>query len=62
MKPCMTLETSSVKYKRASIAITTWLSVIFPLYEELVTFSPWYVEEKYVLFKVNLGEITMLAR
>ena len=61
MKPCMTLEMNWVKYKRDCTTITTWLSIILPLYDELVTFSPWYVEGKYILFDVNLGENTMLA-
>lgn len=37
MKPCMTLEARWVKKKRPCVAITTWLLVILPLYEELVT-------------------------
>lgn len=40
MKPRVTHETSWVKYKRVCKAIATWLSVILPLYDELVTLSP----------------------
>lgn len=40
---------------------TTLFSIILPLYEEIVTFSPWYVDGKYVLFEVNLGENTMIV-
>jgi len=36
----MTLEASWVKHKRACKTINTWLFVILPLYDELVTFSP----------------------
>ena len=40
MKPCVTHETSWVKYKGVCTTIATWLSFILPLYEELVTLSP----------------------
>ena len=40
MKPCLTHESRWVKYKRDCAAIATWLSVILPLYDELVTLSP----------------------
>jgi len=39
MKPCMNLEMSWVKYKRACTTIATWLSTILPLYEDIVAFS-----------------------
>ena len=62
MKPCVTLEVSWVKYKRTRAIINTWLSVILPLSEELVIFNPGYIDGKYILFEVNLGENTMLTR
>ena len=61
MKPCVNPETGWVKYKRPCATITTFLSIILPMYGELVIFSPCYGNGKYVLFKVNLGENTMLA-
>ena len=62
MKPCVTHETSWVKWKRVCTTISSWLYIILPLYDEIVPLSPWYIEGKYILFEVNLGVDTTLAR